>query len=165
MQGNPRAPKGSLKISVCLTVHSSVADVVETATDRIKARAPSPEELAKVEAMRKAALESVDPQEGARAATISLNEDAFSLRVSRHLDDYRRGEGYLSKSVAGELYSRSGRTASLLAAEDPRAAARYNEYTTGFGYESRARFIQGVDSAATTASSIRQLQKRLDRIA
>ncbi len=131
----------------------------------IKPRAKTPEELAALEKKRLDALASVNPQASTYSTLANLNDDSFSLRLSKHLDDFRRGQGYLSANVAGELYTKSGRTASLLGAEDPTASGRYNAYSTAFGYESRARFIQGLSSTADTASTLRKLSKKLSEIA
>lgn len=128
-------------------------------------REKTPEELAALEKKRRDALASVDPQAATYSALSTLNDDSFSVRLSKHLEDFRRGEGYLSSDVSRELYTKSAKTASLLGSEDPTASARYNAYSTAFGYESRARFIQGLSTTADTASTLRELGKRLSKIA
>ena len=140
-------------------------EAISTASERIKPQTKSPEELAALEKKRQEALASVVPEKETAQLLTNLDNDSFSLKLSKHLDDFRRGEGYLSSDTARELYTKSGKTASLFAAEDPSASARYNAYSTGFGYESKARFIQGLSQAADTASTLRKLGKKLSEIA
>lgn len=137
-----------------------------TAPSTVNARnTPTAEERAALEKKRQDALESVNPSTPKQSILAEIDEDSFGLKLSKHLADFRRGEGYLSRDVAGSLYTRSGKAASILAAEDPRAASQYNAYSTGFDYESKARFIQGVSQTASTASTLRDLSKRLNRTA
>ena len=123
---------------------------------------PSAEELA---AKRLEALNSYEPNQVTSSVINQVSEDSFSLKLSKHLSDYRRGEGYLSKETAGEIYQRLGRAAARLSENDPRAAASFNAYSTGFSYESRARFVQGVEQSSRTSATLLELGRKLSKIA
>jgi len=155
---------GTSNVEVSASDASSVSSSVSQSNIN-KRNTLTPAQREELEKKRLAALASVNPQKSNQLILGALNDDSFSVRLSKHLDDFRRGEGYLSSRVPGELYQKSGKTASLFAAEDPSASALYNAYSTGLGYESRARFIQGLSGTANAASELRGLSKRLNRSA
>lgn len=83
-----------------------------------------------------------------------LSDASFSMRLEKHLDDYRRGRGNLSLDVAADLGIKHSTTGDALAHRDPTSLIRYGAYSTVMSYDKRARFVNGVNSAVEAVQSI-----------
>lgn len=89
----------------------------------------------------------------------SVGDSAFSQKVERHIDDVKKGRGNLSKDVAKQLSAKDFQTASNLQSLNPKALSQYGAYATAFGYDNKARYVNGVNGASNTAKDIDQAQK------
>ena len=81
----------------------------------------------------------------------SISRSGFTNRLERHIDDYYKGKGNLSKDVSAELSRMNYSAASSLS---PKAKLSYIGYTTAFNYGHRARMINAVDSMEKTLEKI-----------
>ncbi len=84
---------------------------------------------------------------------------AFSNKVEKHLDDYRKGKGNLSRDTAQELSTRDISTAFTLGSLDPNALRTYSSYASALTYDQKARYTQGISSATTTAVQLENLKR------
>ena len=87
----------------------------------------------------------------------SISQTAFIGDVEKHIDDYRKGRGNLSKETAGELWRRDDAVSIQLANTNVRALKLYSGYGAAFSYDKRARFIEG------TSYAVSQIQRLLRR--
>lgn len=74
--------------------------------------------------------------------------------IEKHLDDYEKGRGKISKAVSVEIGRKQRSASNLLAGMNPGAFQDYNGYLSTLSYSSRARFVDGVNDAAQTLSRI-----------
>jgi hypothetical protein len=77
-----------------------------------------------------------------------------SRKVEKHLDDVRKGKGYLSKDVNKDIKNQHLNTSFDLADLDPKMARLYNSFSTAFSYSKSARYIAGVERGVKTFKKI-----------
>ena len=96
---------------------------------------------------------SLDPVQD--AAVVSLSGNAFFGKLEKHIDDYDKGKGNLSREMYGELGDKNSETAQILGQTSPDNALLYASYLTAdFSYDSEARFVNGLNNAAKTVSAL-----------
>lgn len=78
----------------------------------------------------------------------SSSSVAFTQKLEKHLDDYRKGRGYLSDNIASELELRAIENSELLARSNPRVLMQANYYSTALGYSARMRYLNGLNGLA-----------------
>jgi hypothetical protein len=88
------------------------------------------------------------------AAVTGLSDNAFRIRLEKHIDDVHHGQGALSSNVEGELSGRDNAASLFLGSINPKADALYQAYQTGFSYAQRARFVSGVSQASKAIAAI-----------
>lgn len=108
-----------------------------------------------------ALLQLIDRQKTQSTTTGANDADLYpsssrlnTSEVEKHLDDVKKGKGYLSKQVNRELRKSKSTSASALAETDPALARMYNSFSTAFSYSKSARFIQGVERIAKTSKKL-----------
>jgi hypothetical protein len=84
------------------------------------------------------------------------NKDIGDLE--KHLDDVRKGKGYLSRQITKEVAKKRANSAEALSTIDPSLARLYNGISTGLSYSKGARFISGVEQSIRTAQRLLDLQ-------
>lgn len=94
------------------------------------------------------------------AVKVSLSQNTFFGDVEKHIDDYKKGRGYLSKETAGILGQRDTDTASALAYSNVRASKLYTGYSTTFGYDKHARFVEGLSFSIQSTLKISSIYKK-----
>ncbi len=102
------------------------------------------------------------------SASVSVNDfvssaskrDLSITKLEKHLDDYRKGRGYLSNDTAVEVSLNAQDTASQLANYSPKSLKLYSAYTTAFDYEARSRYFNGLSETAQAAESITEAAKK-----
>jgi hypothetical protein len=87
------------------------------------------------------------------------NSNAFNSRLERHLDDVSKGRGYLTSGVDKDLAAKSYGSGTTLANLNPNASRQYAGYLSGFGYNAKARFVNGVSGSTQLLSQLNQLNK------
>jgi hypothetical protein len=70
-----------------------------------------------------------------------LSGTRFINELEKHLDDYSRGEAYLSKSTSAELQRQAISSSTGLS---PKSLALYSSYSTGFTYTSKSYLTHAV---------------------
>lgn len=131
---------------------STVANLVSTARATALAR-----RLAK---QNTPPASTTEPASTDQATIESLSGNYFSNQVEKHLSDYRKGRGSLSKDTAGKLQSVDEANGQLLQDIDPKALTSYGAYASFMNYEKRARYVSNVYSAA---KNIADLKKTLSK--
>jgi hypothetical protein len=90
----------------------------------------------------------------ALTGTQSLRGSLFSSKLEKHIDDVRRGNGNLSSDVAAAISAKAESTSQLLAQSDPKALKNYSGYLTLLGYDKKARFVNSLETTASTLASV-----------
>jgi len=90
----------------------------------------------------------------ANTSSLTLSHSKFAIEVEKHLDDYKKGKGNLSRDVAVDLRARDQATSMRLSYQNPKLLAAYASYRSALSYSQRARFIEGVDFATLGAERI-----------
>ncbi|MBX7138181.1 MAG: hypothetical protein K1X83_09365 [Oligoflexia bacterium] len=75
----------------------------------------------------------------------SISNNEFLSRLEKHLDDVRKGKGYLSAEIGGMLGERHAVNASRLGSLSPQNSLRYGSYYGAFTYDQQARYVDGVN--------------------
>lgn len=89
-----------------------------------------------------------------RLGSLNVSHSKFAIEVEKHLDDYKKGKGNLSRDVAVDLRMRDQATSTRLSYQNPKLLAAYASYRSALSYSQRARFIEGVDFATLGAERI-----------
>ena len=84
---------------------------------------------------------------------------AYLEKLEKHLSDYRSGHGNLPSEAPQEISRQIYASSSFLASTDPKASRAFSGYLTAFSYTQRARFVNGVNSAAEAVETINSLHK------
>lgn len=69
--------------------------------------------------------------------------------LEKHLDDYGKGQGYLSKETALQLGDTNQANASQLSHRNPNALKLYSSVYGALDYQQRARFVKGVNDSVS----------------
>ncbi|MCI5065978.1 hypothetical protein MRY87_09665 [bacterium] len=77
--------------------------------------------------------------------------------VEKHLDDFKKGKGYLSKEVMKDVFERQARSSTELSQIDPSLSRLYNGISTGLTYSKKARFISGTSQMIETSRKLLDL--------
>jgi hypothetical protein len=94
---------------------------------------------------------------------ISISQSEFVGDVEKHLDDYRKGKGNLSKNTAYELNQRDDAVSIQLSQINVRALKLYSGYSTGFSYDKKARFVEGTSYAVNQMARYLNARKDLEK--
>ena len=97
-------------------------------------------------------LPTTSNQSNEQAAIVRVDNTAFTNRLEKHIHDYYRGEGNLSREVSADLSERQSYAASAL---DPKNSLNFGAYATVMTYGQRSRYTANI--AATTAQTGRIL--------
>lgn len=85
---------------------------------------------------------------GGTKNTVSVSD------LEKHLNDVKKGKGYLSKDIPYGLFKAQTSSADILSQRDPTSFGLYQSYLTTFSYDNRARFISGIERAAKTLNKL-----------
>ncbi|MCB0317668.1 MAG: hypothetical protein KDD56_02860 [Bdellovibrionales bacterium] len=88
------------------------------------------------------------------AAIVSIKNNLSSVKIEKHIDDYEKGKGYLSKSISADLRKLDLDNSLKLASQDITAFKSYLLNSTALNYQNKARYIEAVSDAAETVSRI-----------
>lgn len=87
-----------------------------------------------------------------------IQDSGFNQKLYKHISDYYAGEGQISKDVNFKLAEKDSKIAGDLNQYNPTAGALYAGYrTANFNYNSKARFISGIDSSAKLSNDLRKI--------
>jgi hypothetical protein len=87
------------------------------------------------------------------------NSNAFNARLEKHLDNVRKGRGYLTSGVDKDIAAKSYNSSSSLSSLNPNALRQYAGYLSGLSYDSKARFINGVSGGTQLLDKLTQINK------
>ena len=87
-----------------------------------------------------------------------ISGGAFSIRLEKHLDDYRKGRGNVSKHVSAEVNQKDISANNILTSSDPSAGLLYGTYQSVFSYSQRARFVKAISAYANDLGQIASKQ-------
>lgn len=87
-------------------------------------------------------------------ATQTLNQSLFTAKLEKHIDDVRRGEGYLTQDVGAAVAEKSEAASAALATSNPEALKNYSAYLTVLSYDKKARYVNSVDGTTKAVSTI-----------
>ncbi|MCB0329894.1 MAG: hypothetical protein KDD70_09525 [Bdellovibrionales bacterium] len=79
-----------------------------------------------------------------------LGNNKLLTDVEKHLDDVKKGKGYLSKEVNGKVRQKQALSSSELASINPSLSTLYNGVSSGLSYAKNARFVTGVSQSIET---------------
>lgn len=71
--------------------------------------------------------------------------------LEKHLDDHRKGKGYLSSKVAASLGSLDQKNSFRVS---PKDLSSYLTYSTALSYEGRAYYVSSIDQTIDTINSL-----------
>jgi hypothetical protein len=84
---------------------------------------------------------------------------SFTNKVEKHLNDVKKNKAYLSNQVSGALRAKKNQAASYFASNNIEAFSKFTALTTAFGYDKKARLINGVSQASDTDKAIKKAVK------
>ncbi|MCB0354947.1 MAG: hypothetical protein KDD64_15545 [Bdellovibrionales bacterium] len=99
----------------------------------------------------KAGVDSLANGAGASKQSLLLS------KVEKHLDDVSKGKGNLSQDTGKAIQSKKGETGDLLSRLSPADFKTYNSVLSALSYQTRARFIVGVEESVKTAQKLSRL--------
>lgn len=82
---------------------------------------------------------------------------AFMSNLEKHLDDYKKGKGYLSRETSKEVARQSQGAYQMFSEFDLSASNMFSGYLTGLSYEKRSRYINQAHETAENLSRISRL--------
>ena len=91
----------------------------------------------------------------------AASQTAFIGDVEKHIDDYKKGKGNLSKHTAAELNSRDDAVSIQLANTNVKALQLYSGYGAAFSYDKRARFVEGTSYSVSQIVKVANLYQQL----
>ncbi len=86
-----------------------------------------------------------------------LDDKALLPKLEKHIDDYQKGKGYLSKGISKKIRAQAISSSSTLSEIDPSLSTLYNNYSTGLSYTSKARFTYGINKSVETSRKLLDL--------
>jgi hypothetical protein len=103
--------------------------------------------------------------------SVSNDNQLFKMKLEKHLDDYKKGKGYLEPKVSSALQNRHNMNNSELNNFDPSSGRAYSSYYSGLKYSERSRFTAGVNDAAKLVKNVNkaivdgaELEKNLEKL-
>lgn len=84
----------------------------------------------------------------------TAGSNTFRTILEKHLHDYKKGKGYLSKQTSFQIDDQAKSTSSLLSKANLKANEYYSKFQSGLTYNQRARFVNGVYESAKRISQI-----------
>lgn len=88
------------------------------------------------------------------AVISTLGNNRFRTRLEKHLKDYKRGHGNLSKKVASEVRSRDRNNHQFLAEFNPKLSRQYSALLTSLDYQRGSRAVAALQENAATVRAI-----------
>lgn len=85
---------------------------------------------------------------------LSLGGTEFRNKLEKHLDDSKKGRGYISKDVEGKLGEIGGAAENFLSQSNPKLLANYSGYLSALPYDRKARFVTAVYESSKAVSAI-----------
>lgn len=76
------------------------------------------------------------------------------MKLEKHLDDVKKGRGEISKDTAQFLGEKETAAGSALAKLNPKLFSQYENYSTAFSYNKRARFVNGIADTVRMLNAI-----------
>ena len=96
----------------------------------------------------------------ADAVSVTLSSTKFTNDLEKHINDVHAGVGELSSQVDDTLNHFDSRNSSVLSQNNPSLLKSYLSYSTAFsGYDSHARYINGVTGGTDAFVKIQDAQK------
>jgi len=84
----------------------------------------------------------------------SANNNRFVNALEKHIDDYKKGKGYISSAITGDIRSINVKNNNILAGTDPSLLAQYQGYKTLLPYDERSRFVYGMNTSTDLLADI-----------
>lgn len=92
------------------------------------------------------------------AVIVSLSgKDPSISKLEKHLDDYQKGKGYLSKDVSKELKSLHHLNSNELSQGKPGQLKSYLAYSTGMNYQQRSRYVHAVNEMSENLKNLHRI--------
>ena len=98
--------------------------------------------------------QSKQAEQASKNLSLYLDSPSFNLRLEKHLDDVKHGQGYLSSDISSEVWNKDNSSSAILANSDPSALKNYSAYQTVLGYDKKARYITAISDASNALAKI-----------
>lgn len=79
---------------------------------------------------------------------------ALINKLEKHIDDYRKGRGNISKEVSAEIAALKFQSENVLAHTNPRAFLNFGAYSTMLPYDKKARYVAQLSHHTRTLKGI-----------
>lgn len=127
-------------MSISKAVETTVSSALSSSIERQQAAAPS------IPTPNSSLVDAVK---------VTLSKNLKRSELEKHLDDYSKGKGYLSKKAAGRLGSENVLNNGTLSQLNPKALKAYSGLYGALSYSQRARFVNGVSDNLSLLNKIK----------
>jgi hypothetical protein len=86
----------------------------------------------------------------------SSGNQVFRLRLEKHLDDVKKGKGYLESQIGKGLQVRHNDNGTTLNEFDPKSGRSYSGFYTALNYKERARYSTGINDATKLVKDVKR---------